>query len=41
MNFDFTKKKKEMEQQQALEVLLGLTWSSKASLKKGCPNCGR
>ena len=29
-------RKKEMEQQQALEVLLGLTWSSKASLKKHC-----
>jgi len=25
-----------MEEQQALEVLLGLTWSSKASLKKHC-----
>lgn len=36
MNFDFTKKKKEMEQQQALEVLLRLTFSSKASLKKHC-----
>ena len=36
MDFDLTKKKKEMEQQQALEVLLGLTWSSKASLKKHC-----
>jgi hypothetical protein len=32
----FESKKKEMEQQQALEVLLGLSWSSKASLKKHC-----
>lgn len=31
-----SKKKKEMEDRQALEVLLGLTWSSKASLKKHC-----
>jgi hypothetical protein len=33
---DLLGKKKKMEDQQALEVLLGLTWSSKASLKKHC-----
>lgn len=35
MNFDFGYRKK-MEDQKALEMLLGLTWSSKAALKKHC-----